>query len=468
MNHLATIQSHAIPRNSLLAMMFVLLSTFTVARAQDIEYSSEYMVERVVSQGLIYSFWDYAVCVNLDGCTDRDATEVYIPDSLQWRGRKFILGEIASDVFRDMRHLRVCDFKMGNILVNAFTGCESLRCLRSRRSEPPLIGKHFFYYGRPDEVFEDYHFLTTAVVVPRGCEEAYRNAHGWSLFHTIISHEPTPQDFDIPAIKQAITDLQNERDSLIALTQLLSDSIASLRAGTVIPSPSPITVQPLAAVPSVPAASLPDSSVNSDNERYITLERTSIKVENNGFVYKSRFTPYLILTGYADSTALQLVVPDSVFHGRLYPVKSMWESTFAGFRHLVALTLPSDLANLAPGALWGCPELRLLVMRCASPPAFSSIDKGPCSANDVFDPDHFSRVTLVVPPGSEQAYRDAPGWGSFGHITSAMPSLQSLGVTSAYMHCLALDAHIGRIAARLTHVDASLRALRAALSEFGE
>ncbi|MBQ4008276.1 MAG: hypothetical protein II603_07020, partial [Muribaculaceae bacterium] len=121
-------------------MLLTLLSTFTVARAQDIEYSSEYIVERVVSQGLIYSFWDYDVSGNVDGCTDRDATEVYIPDSLQWRGRKYALVEIANDVFRDMRHLRVCDFKMGGILVNAFTGCESLRCLHSRSSKPPTIG----------------------------------------------------------------------------------------------------------------------------------------------------------------------------------------------------------------------------------------------------------------------------------------------------------------------------------------
>ncbi|MBQ4006664.1 MAG: hypothetical protein II609_07880, partial [Muribaculaceae bacterium] len=120
MNHLATIQSHAIPRYSLLAVLFVLLSAVTVARAQDIEYSSEHMVERVVNQGLIYSFWDYAAFVNVDGYTDRDATEVYIPDSLQWHGRKYFLGEVANDVFRDMRHLRVCDFKVEGILVNAF------------------------------------------------------------------------------------------------------------------------------------------------------------------------------------------------------------------------------------------------------------------------------------------------------------------------------------------------------------
>ncbi len=468
MNSLATIQSHAIRRNSMLAVLFVLLSTLTVARAQDIEFISEYTVKYINYHGLRCSMWNY-LNVNIDSYLDRDATEVYIPDSLQWHGRNYMFHELEKDAFRDMRHLRKCDFRLLGILVNVFTGCESLRYLRSRSPEPPYIGKHFFYYGRPDEVFEDYHFLTTAVVVPRGCEEAYRNAEGWSLFHTIISHEPTPQDFDILAIKKAITDLENERDSLTILTQLLSDSIASLRAGTMIPSPSPVTMQPFVATSSSPAASVPDSAKNDDDVDSPMLVRTSIKVEKNGFVYKSRFTPDLILTGYTDSTALQLVVPDSVFtHGRLYPVNAMWESAFAQFRHLVAITLPSGIVNLAPGALSDCPELRMLVMRSASPPAFSSIDEGQCSANDVFDPDHFSRVTLVVPPGSEQAYRDAPGWGSFGHITSVMPSLQSLGVTSAHMHCLALDGHISRIAARLAHVDASLRALRAALSEFGE
>ncbi|MBQ7691443.1 MAG: hypothetical protein IJT30_09705 [Muribaculaceae bacterium] len=36
-----------------------------------------------------------------------------------------------------------------------------------------------FFYGALDEVFDDYHFLTVAVVVPPGSEQAYRNAPGW-------------------------------------------------------------------------------------------------------------------------------------------------------------------------------------------------------------------------------------------------------------------------------------------------
>ena len=62
---------------------------------------------------------------------------------------------------------------------------------------------------------------------------------------------------------------------------------------------------------------------------------------------------------------------------------------------------------------------------CPNPKPFTIENPHPFHGgkfNDVFEPYYARQVIVVVPPGSEQAYRKAPGWSNFTHIQSTMPS----------------------------------------------
>ena len=425
--------------------------------AQDVALEFNRDVVRETIQGFHCTFWE-SEHLSIDGVSDRDATAVYIPEKMLSNGHSFLTAEIGHSAFRDMRRLTRCSFQGWCVLVNAFTGCEALRVLELRCQEPPVVGRHMFYYGSPTEVFEDYHFLTTAVVVPPGCEQAYREAHGWREFHTIVSHEPTFDDYDHEGIRLRIAELEQERDSLTDLEQRLRVEIASLQLG----QPEPVAAAPIRAA-SAPT-SLPAQVTQAEQfpvESTTSTEYIALKIMSGGVEYKTRFSPDIIITCHIDTTALHVAMPDSVLSGaRRYAVTKMCEDAFASHGHLISLTLPAGLTNVAPGAFRGCHELRLLEMRGAVPPAFGSIDDGACEPDAVFDLRQFDRITLVVPPGSEQAYRSAPGWSRFRSIVGERPSLAALGITPARERLIELDAWLCRIDARMAHISAALRALQ--------
>ena len=435
--------------------LLLLLALPIAAQDKSIEHRK---VTRASIQDFHCTFWsrDY---LTIDGTSNPDATTLYIPDQILVNGHAFNVAEIGASAFRDMKHLERCSFLAGKVLVNAFTGCRALRTIESRNPVPPSVGEHMFYYGKPNEVFDDYHFLTTAVVVPAGSEQVYREAHGWREFHTIVSHEPTFADYDHSSIRHRIAALEHERDSLTALEQQLMRDIAALRSDA----------------PTVPAASTaptpPQSPPVAHAEPFPDLitemsEYVAMKVVSDGIEYKTRFSPDIIVTCHIDTTALRITIPDSMLiSNRSYAVTQMWESAFASHGHLLAISLPAGLTNVAPGAFAGCRELRLLELRSAVPPVFRSLDNGTCAASAVFDHQQFTRVTLAVPPGSEQAYRSAPGWSQFAHIVTDRPTLAMLGVTPAHEQQLELDAHLCRIAARKGYIGTALSALRQALNQ---
>ena len=418
-------------------------------------------VVRALTHGFYCSHWGGSDYLTIDGAADSLATSLHVPGSVDWHGNTYRVAELGPSAFQGMKHLQRCSFDTYWLLIHAFSDCPALRVLESRNAVPPLVGQHMYYYGAPDEVFDDYHFLTCAVVVPPGSEQAYREAHGWREFHTIVSHEPRRDDYDLTAIAAAIAALEHERDSLSACERTIADSLKALATSVAAVAPTAPGGNATAATARITrtatATRPPDVEMQS-------VEHTSSKILSGGYVYKSRFSPEIIITAHSDTTALHLAVPDSLdINGRRYPVTQMWEDAFACHGHLLTLTLPAHLANVAPGAFAGCGELRLLELRSAVPPSFRSIDNGACQPHDVLDSDLCHRLTLVVPPGSEQAYREAPGWSRCARITSARPTLAELGIGPADEQRVALDAHLCRIAARQQHIATALQALHAAL-----
>ena len=225
------LSSHVVTR-----MAFLLLS---LAAAVDgwaqfeIEYETQLLARRFECDGMKYCYWNY-YWVTVEGCADHMAQVVTFVDTVRFRGQDFVVAETGPGVCKDMRRLeRVVLNHLGTaLLVDAFTGCPRLRVLEIPVSRPPKIGEHFFYGGAPDEVFENYHFLTVAVVVPPGSEDTYRHDSKWGRFHTIISHTPAPGDYDLTAIHAEIVRLQAECDSLSRREAELLQRINALSTST--------------------------------------------------------------------------------------------------------------------------------------------------------------------------------------------------------------------------------------------
>ena len=188
--------------------------------------------------------------------------------------------------------------------------------------------------------------------------------------------------------------------------------------------PEPTTTPPLQAPPAqVSPKPKVEQAERFPIEGVTSTEHIALKIMSGGVEYKTRFTPDIIITCHIDTTAVHVVLPDSVQSGdRRYAVTKMCEEAFASHGHLISLSLPAGLTNVAPEAFRGCNQLRLLEMHGAVPPAFESIDNGACAPDAVFDDQQFARVTLVVPSGSEQAYRSDPGWSKFHRIVTSRPA----------------------------------------------
>ena len=166
-----------------------------------------------IKQGIfLYSNWD-APYLTLDTCLDMTITEAKIPDTVTWYGRKYPVVEIGPGAFRGCRNLMVLDLGncIGGFLKGALLDCPNIRVIKTGRCEPPeLNSKHPFYGCTWDEVIEPYHTLSTIIVVPEGCEEAYRKAPGWKEFKVIQSHMPDGTELQIDEIDAQINNLESE------------------------------------------------------------------------------------------------------------------------------------------------------------------------------------------------------------------------------------------------------------------
>lgn len=166
-----------------------------------------------IKQGIfLYSNWD-APHLTLDTCLDMTITEAKIPDIVTWYGRKYPVVEIGPGAFRGCSNLVVLDVgsMTGSFLKGALLDCPNLKVIKMGSKEPPVLeSNHPFYGGKWDEVIEPYHTLSTIIVVPEGCEEAYRNAPGWKEFKVIQSHMPDGTELQIDEIDVQINNLESE------------------------------------------------------------------------------------------------------------------------------------------------------------------------------------------------------------------------------------------------------------------
>lgn len=206
----------------LLIMLALMVATTAMAQSR---------VARVTKGIFLYSNWD-APWVTLDTCLDMTITEVHIPASIEHNGRTYPVCEIGHGAFQGCHNLTTVYFnvlmdKKFGLLRDAFHDCPNLRVLVCPSREPvELFRKHPFYGGTFLDVFEPYHAQTVVVVVPPGCEEAYRNAPGWCNFRNIQSTMPTDtqlQENDRERrIMQLESQLEHARAEVLRLEQELN------------------------------------------------------------------------------------------------------------------------------------------------------------------------------------------------------------------------------------------------------
>ncbi|MBO5541194.1 MAG: hypothetical protein J5980_09645 [Muribaculaceae bacterium] len=195
-----------------------------------------------IKQGIfLYSNWD-APHMTLDTCLDMSITEARIPDTIVHNGRAYPVVEIGPGAFQGCHNLTtvVLPSTMGGILKGAFHDCPRLRVIVCRNPVPNIIEDiHPFYGGKFKDIFEPYHALSTILVVPPGCEEAYRNTKGWREFRVIQSTMPTGDELKVDEIELRINELESQLTRARGEVRRLEAELDALK-DAVSPEPSKV------------------------------------------------------------------------------------------------------------------------------------------------------------------------------------------------------------------------------------
>lgn len=109
-------------------------------------------------------------------------------------------------------------------------------------------------------------------------------------------------------------------------------------------------------------------------------------------------------------------IPQKVMHdGVTYRVTEVTFDAFKACRQMRTTVLPNaDKLHIMRGAFIEAQSLQTIVLRSSLPPSIGN-RFWPCKITDVFTPEQFERVTLMVPKGTREAYAKSP-WGAFRNI----------------------------------------------------
>lgn len=117
-------------------------------------------------------------------------------------------------------------------------------------------------------------------------------------------------------------------------------------------------------------------------------------VDSRGQRYEVTGVARAGLQGCAELT--EVVLPDCC--------EGFGDQALQGCAKLESITFPPTMKVIYAKALSGCASLRRVTVLAKEPPE--------CAEN-VFDEQTYQTATLVVPAGSEEAYRRAPAWRRF-------------------------------------------------------
>ena len=152
------------------------------------------------------------------------------------------------------------------------------------------------------------------------------------------------------------------------------------------------------------------------------------RFQHGMFLYSNWDAPGMALDTCLNMSIAEVTIPDTInVNGRSYPVWEIGPRAFDGCRNLKTVMLGKSVGLIMRGAFHNCPNLRVIVN--PNPIPFKMEDSHPFYGgkfNDIFESYHAQSVVLVVPSGSEDAYRNSPGWHNFQTIQSTMPTVDQL------------------------------------------
>ena len=184
------------------------------------------------------------------------------------------------------------------------------------------------------------------------------------------------------------------------------------------------------------------------------------RVTKDIFLYSNWDAPHVTLDTCLDMTITEAHIPDQIEHnGRTYPVIEIGPGAFQGCHNLTAVFLPKQIGGILRDAFYDCPNLQVIV--CPSEVPFSLENNHPFysgSFNNIFEAYHAQQVVVVVPPGSEEAYRNTPGWCYFSNIQSTM-------TTEAQLQSNVSEGRIMQLRAQLERAKAEVRRIEKELSK---
>lgn len=187
------------------------------------------------------------------------------------------------------------------------------------------------------------------------------------------------------------------------------------------------------------------------------------RIKQGIFLYSNWDAPHLTLDTCLDMTVTEIKVPLTVnWYGRSYPVAEIGPGAFRGCRNLIVLELSSN-ASLLKGALLDCPNLRVIKINSKTPPLLESLHPFyGCTWDEVIEPYHTLTTIIVVPEGSEEAYRKAIGWKEFKVIQSHMPNGSELKMDDIDIQINNLESQLGKIRLEEKRLEQEIEALRKA------
>ncbi len=315
----------------------------------------------------------------------------------------------------------------------AFSGCGSLEKVVMQGTTPPT--------SMGNSVFDGCKFVadsanTEGIVVPAGSGDAYKGAGGAfgeyvkeekpevtedalgrklqeALNNLPVSNDTTMNDaasevkkaideyFQIDSIVQpgmlGITEATEEKEGQIVIEMTVSYGGYSARRQVTRP------------IPKLPTEQENGWTLDEAGNLVITSQAGMDDWVQNGRTEKELPAVKNVLIGDGVTA-----IPDNAFSGCSNlgavsipdTVTGIGDSAFADDSSLGVVTLPPNLQNIGDGAFSGCSSLGEVIMRGATPPASvgSAVFDG-CK----FVTDPANAKGIVIPPGSEDAYKDAGG-----------------------------------------------------------
>ena len=102
--------------------------------------------------------------------------------------------------------------------------------------------------------------------------------------------------------------------------------------------------------------------------------------------------------------------------------KKIGERAFVNHDLLTKVVLPKELEEIRQEAFMDCKGLRVIECRAVVPPLLGKDVFKQSMSNNSYELPIEERTVLVVPTGSLDTYREAPGWKEFKHIREQRPN----------------------------------------------